>query len=124
MAAVLTRMLRVTLLERLSEDYVRAARAKGASESRVMLRHALRNAAVPVVTVLGLQAGGLLSGAVITETIFAWPGIGRLTLLAIQTRDYPLVQGCLLVIALSYVLVNVGTDLLYALVDPRLRVRP
>jgi peptide/nickel transport system permease protein len=124
MTAILTRMVRVTLLERLSEDYVRTARAKGASPSRVVLRHALRNAALPVVTILGLQLGALLSGAIITETIFAWPGIGRLTLLAIQSRDYPLIQGCILVIALSYVLVNLGTDMLYSLIDPRLRLRP
>jgi peptide/nickel transport system permease protein len=84
----------------------------------------LRNAALPVVTVLGLQAGGLLAGTIITETIFSWPGIGRLTLLAIQTRDYPLVQGCILVIALSYVLINLGTDLLYGMIDPRLRQQP
>lgn len=124
MAAILTRMLRATLLERLSEDYIRTARAKGASPPRVLLHHALRNAALPVITVLGLQAGALLAGAIITETIFAWPGIGRLTLLAIQTRDYPLVQGCMLVIALSYVAINLGTDLLYGLIDPRLRTRP
>jgi len=123
MAAVLTRMLRATLLERLGDDYVRTARAKGAGEMRVVLRHALRNAVLPVVTVLGLQAGALLAGAIITETIFAWPGLGRLTLLAIQTRDYPLVQGCILVIALSYVGVNLVTDLLYGCIDPRVRVR-
>jgi peptide/nickel transport system permease protein len=124
MAAILTRMLRATVLERLSEDYVRTARAKGAGEPRVLLHHTLRNAVLPVVTVLGLQAGALLAGAIITETIFAWPGLGRLTLLAIQTRDYPLVQGCVLVIALSYVAINLGTDLLYGLIDPRLRTRP
>lgn len=121
MAAVLTRMLRATLLERLRDEYVRTARAKGASETRVLLKHVLRNAVPPVVTVLGLQAGALLAGTIITETIFAWPGIGRLTLLAIQTRDYPLVQGCILVLALSYVFVNLATDLLYGLIDPRLR---
>jgi peptide/nickel transport system permease protein len=124
MAAILTRMLRATLLERLSDDYIRTARAKGASEPRVVLTHALRNAILPVVTVLGLQAGALLAGAIVTETVFAWPGIGRLTLLAIQTRDYPLVQGCILVIALSYVVINLGTDLLYGAIDPRLRPRP
>ncbi len=124
MAAILIRMLRATLLERLSEDYIRTARAKGAGEARVVLTHALRNAVLPVVTVLGLQAGALLAGAIITETIFAWPGIGRLTLLAIQTRDYPLVQGCMLVIALSYVVINLATDLLYGAIDPRLRARP
>ena len=124
MAAVLTRLLRATLLERLGEDYIRTARAKGASEPRLLLRHALRNAALPVVTVVGLQAGALLAGTIITETIFAWPGIGRLTLLAIQGRDYPVVQGCILVIALSYVAINLGTDLLYGVIDPRLRVGP
>ena len=121
MAAVLTRMLRATLLDRLGDDYIRTARAKGASEPRVLLTHALRNAVLPVVTVLGLQTGALLAGAIITETIFAWPGIGRLTLLAIQTRDYPLVQGCVLVIALTYVIINLCTDLLYGVIDPRLR---
>ena len=123
MAAVLTRMLRATLLERLGDDYIRTARAKGASEPRVLLTHALRNAVLPVVTVLGLQAGALLAGAIITETIFAWPGVGRLTLLAIQTRDYPLVQGCILVIALTYVIINLCTDLLYGAIDPRLRTQ-
>jgi peptide/nickel transport system permease protein len=121
MAAVLTRMLRATLLDRLGDDYIRTARAKGAGEGRVFLKHALRNAALPVVTILGLQAGALLAGAIITETIFSWPGIGRLTLLAIQTRDYPLVQGCVLVIALSYVIINLATDVLYGVLDPRLR---
>jgi peptide/nickel transport system permease protein len=124
MAAVLTRMLRATLLDRLGDDYIRTARAKGAGEPRVLLAHALRNAVLPVVTVVGLQAGALLAGAIITETIFAWPGIGRLTLLAIQTRDYPLVQGCILVIALTYVGINLCTDLLYGMIDPRLRTRP
>ena len=124
MAAVLTRMLRATLLDRLGDDYIRTARAKGASASRILLIHALRNAVLPVVTVLGLQAGALLAGAIITETIFAWPGIGRLTLLAIQTRDYPLVQGCMLVIALTYVIINLCTDLLYGVIDPRLRSTP
>ena len=123
MAAVLTRMLRATLLDRLGDEYIRTARAKGASEPRVLLVHALRNAVLPVVTVLGLQTGALLAGAIITETIFAWPGIGRLTLLAIQTRDYPLVQGCMLVIALTYVVINLCTDLLYGVIDPRLRSR-
>ncbi len=121
MAAILTRMLRAALLDRLAEEYVRTARAKGASASRVLIVHALRNAALPLITVLGLQAGALLAGAIITETIFAWPGLGRLTLLAIQTRDYPLVQGCILVIALTYVVTNLCTDLLYGAIDPRLR---
>jgi peptide/nickel transport system permease protein len=108
----------------LQEDYIRTARAKGAGEARVLLGHALRNAALPAITILGLQAGGLLGGTIITETIFAWPGLGRLTLLAIQTRDYPLVQGCILAIALSYVSINLLTDLVYGMVDPRLRVQP
>src|SRR5262249_8772916 len=102
----------------------RTARAKGASEARVLLRHTVRNAVLPVVTVLGLQAGAVLSGAIITETIFGWPGVGRLLLLAIQTRDYPLVQGCMVVIALSYALINLGTHLLYGVIDPRIRVQP
>ena len=123
LSATLTRMLRATLLERLHDDYIRTARAKGASETRVFLGHALRNAAIPLLTVLGLQAGALLGGAVITETIFAWPGLGRLLIQAIQTRDYPVVQGCVLVIALSYVLINLATDVAYVLVDPRVRVR-
>jgi peptide/nickel transport system permease protein len=121
MSAVVARLLRASLLERLADDYVRTARAKGASETRVLLRHALRNAVLPAITVLGLQAGALLAGAIITETIFAWPGIGRLAVLAIQTRDYPLVQGCVLVIALSYVGINLAVDLLHALIDPRVR---
>src|SRR5262249_25772113 len=121
MAALLTRLLRATLLDRLQDEYIRTARAKGARPARVLLKHALRNAALPVVTVLGLQTGALLAGTIITETILAWPGIGRLTLWAIQTRDYPLVQGTILVIALSYVAINLLTDLVYAWIDPRLR---
>jgi peptide/nickel transport system permease protein len=124
MAAVLTRMLRATLLDRLGDDYIRTAYAKGAGTARVFLKHALRNAALPVVSVLGLQAGALLAGTIITETIFSWPGIGRLTLLAIHTRDYTLVQGCVLVVALSYVVVNLATDVLYGVLDPRLRKQP
>lgn len=124
MAAVITRMLRATLLDRLGDDYIRTAYAKGAGAARVFLKHALRNAALPVVSVLGLQAGALLAGTIITETIFSWPGVGRLTLLAIQTRDYPLVQGCVLVVALSYVVVNLVTDVLYGVLDPRLRKQP
>jgi len=122
MAAVLARMLRSSLLETLSEDYVRTARAKGLSEGAVMRRHALRNAALPVVTVFGMQAGALLAGAVITETVFAWPGIGSLLVEAIQRRDFPVVQGCVLLISTSYVAVNALTDLAYAWLDPRVRV--
>jgi peptide/nickel transport system permease protein len=119
MAAILTRILRASLLQVIHEDYVRTARAKGLSERRVWLKHTLRNASLSVITILSLQFGGLLAGSLITETIFSWPGIGRLTVQAIQTRDYPLVQGCVLVIAISYVLVNFFTDFLYKLVDPR-----
>ncbi len=122
MAAILIRLIRATLLDRMHDDYIRTARAKGAGEPRVLLKHALRNAVLPVVTIVGLQAGALLAGTIITETIFAWPGLGRLTLLAIQTRDYPLVQGCMLVIALTYVVLNLVVDLLYGAIDPRLRV--
>jgi ABC-type dipeptide/oligopeptide/nickel transport system permease component len=122
MAAVLARMLRSSLLETLSEDYVRTARAKGLSPAAVLRRHALRNAALPVVTVFGMQAGALFAGAVITETVFAWPGVGSLLVEAIQRRDFPVVQGCVLLISTTYVLVNAGTDLAYAWLDPRVRV--
>jgi peptide/nickel transport system permease protein len=120
-AGILSRMVRASLLEVLGQDYIRAARAKGLSEGRVILRHGLMASVIPVITIVGLQCGALLSGAIITETIFAWPGLGRLTLQAIQARDYPLVQGCVLVISFGYVLVNTATDLLYAYVDPRIR---
>lgn len=119
MAAILVRILRASLLRAMTEDYVQTARAKGLSERRVWLKHTLRNALTSVVTIMSLQFGSLLAGSLITETIFSWPGIGRLTIQAIQTRDYPLVQGCVLVIAVSYILVNFATDLVYKLVDPR-----
>jgi peptide/nickel transport system permease protein len=122
LAAVLARMVRAALLEVLSEDYVRTARAKGLPPHRVILHHALRNAALPVITLLGLQLGALLGGAVITEVVFAWPGLGQLTVEAIQRRDYPVVQACVLLIALSYVVVNTLTDLVYAALDPRVRL--
>jgi peptide/nickel transport system permease protein len=121
LAAILTRMVRTSMLEELGQDYIRTARAKGLSERAVVYRHALRNALIPVVTVLGLQFGALLAGAIVTETIFAWPGIGRLTLSAISNRDYALVQGCLLCIGLTYVAVNFFTDLLYSALNPRIR---
>ncbi len=121
MAAIVARMTRSSVLEVLREDYVMTARAKGLSETRIILKHVLRNAMLPVMTVVGLQFGALLAGAVITETIFSWPGLGTLMVKAIQTRDYPVVQGCVLVIALSYVLVNLLTDLLYGIIDPRIR---
>jgi len=121
LAAILTRMVRTSMLEELGQDYIRTARAKGLTERAVVYRHALRNALIPVVTVLGLQFGALLAGAIVTETIFAWPGIGRLTLSAISNRDYALVQGCLLCIGLTYVAVNFFTDLLYSALNPRIR---
>jgi ABC-type dipeptide/oligopeptide/nickel transport system permease component len=121
LAAILTRMVRTSMLEELGQDYVRTARAKGLPEHTVVYRHALRNALVPIVTVLGLQFGALLAGAIVTETIFSWPGIGRLTISAISNRDYYLVQGCILAIGLTYVAVNFLTDLLYSVVNPRIR---
>jgi ABC-type dipeptide/oligopeptide/nickel transport system permease component len=122
LAAILTRMVRGSMLEELSSDYVRTARAKGLSTGAVLFRHAFRNALIPIITILGLQFGTLLAGTIVTETIFSWPGIGRLTVQAISSRDYPLLQGCILVIAVSYVLVNLLTDFLYAVIDPRVRL--
>jgi peptide/nickel transport system permease protein len=122
LAAILARMTRASLLEELREPYVLAARAKGVSRSRAVLHHALRNSLIPIVTILGLQFGVVLTGAVITETIFAWPGIGRLLIQSISFRDYPTVQGCVLLIAVTYVGVNLITDLTYGFLDPRIRV--
>ncbi|MDO8794829.1 MAG: ABC transporter permease [Vicinamibacterales bacterium] len=121
LAAVLARMTRATLLEELSQPYVQAVRAKGASPFRTIVRHALRNSLIPVVTLLGLQFGAVLTGTVVTETVFAWPGIGRLLVQSIGFRDYPMVQGCILFIALTYVTVNLLTDLAYGALDPRIR---
>ena len=121
LAAILTRMVRTSMLEELGQDYIRTARAKGLPERVVVYRHALRNAMIPIVTVLGLQFGALLAGAIVTETIFSWPGIGRLTIQAISNRDYYLVQGCILAIGLTYVAVNFLTDLLYSALNPRIR---
>ena len=121
LAAILTRMVRTSMLEELTQDYIRTARAKGLPERTVIYRHALRNAMVPVITVLGLQFGALLAGAIVTETIFSWPGIGRLTIQAISNRDYYLVQGCILAIGLTYVAVNFLTDLMYSAANPRIR---
>jgi peptide/nickel transport system permease protein len=120
MAAILIRILRASLLQVINADYVRSARAKGVSERAVWLKHTLRNALLSVITIMSLQFGSLLAGSIITETVFSWPGIGRLTVQAIQSRDYPLVQGCVLVIAISYLLVNLLTDIFYHLVDPRI----
>ena len=122
-AAILSRMTRASLLERLGEDYLTVARAKGLPEWKVILKHALRNALIPIITVMGLQIGALLSGAIITENVFSWPGIGTLLINAIEARDYPLVQGCILFISLSYVLVNLMVDLLYGWADPRIRLQ-
>jgi len=121
LAAILTRMVRTAMLEELNQDYIRTARAKGLSENVVVYKHALRNALVPVLTVVGLQFGALLAGAIVTETIFSWPGIGRLTIQAIGNRDYYLVQGCILMIGLTYVVVNFATDFFYSLANPRIR---
>ena len=121
LAAILSRMTRSSMLEVIREDYITAGRAKGLSERVVILKHGLRNALIPILTVMGLQIGALLSGAVVTEKVFAWPGIGRLLVDGIEARDYPLVQGCVLAISLCYVLVNLVIDLLYAAVDPRIR---
>jgi ABC-type dipeptide/oligopeptide/nickel transport system permease component len=122
LAAILARMTRTSLLEELGEPYVLAARAKGVSRTRAVLHHAFRNSLIPIVTILGLQFGVVLTGAVITETIFAWPGIGRLLIQSISFRDYPTVQGCVLLIAVTYVGVNLITDLTYGFLDPRIRV--
>jgi len=121
LAAILTRMVRTSMLEELGQDYIRTARAKGLPERTIVYRHALRNAMIPVLTVVGLQFGALLAGAIVTETIFSWPGIGRLTIQAISNRDYYLVQGCILAIGLTYVVVNFLTDFLYSAVNPRIR---
>jgi ABC-type dipeptide/oligopeptide/nickel transport system permease component len=122
LAAVLTRMVRTAMLEELGQDYIRTARAKGLPERTVVYRHALRNALIPVLTVIGLQFGSLLAGAIVTETIFSWPGIGRLTISAIYNRDYALVQGCILAVGLTYVGVNLLTDVAYTIVNPRMRM--
>ena len=120
-AGVLGRMVRSSLLEVLHEDYIRTARAKGLGDLRVIIKHALPNAMLPVITLLGLQLGALLAGTVITEVIFSWPGLGSLLIESIERRDYPVLQACVLLISASYVLVNLGTDILYVYVDPRLR---
>ena len=122
LSALLARMTRASLLEEVSQDYVRVAGAKGLSRRRAVLRHAMANALIPIITVVGIQFGALLTGAIITEQVFAWPGLGGLLMDGIGARDYPLVQGTILLFALVYVLVNLATDLLYALVDPRVRL--
>lgn len=121
LAAILTRMVRTSMLEELGQDYIRTARAKGLPERIVVYKHALRNAMIPVLTLIGLQFGALLAGAIVTEKIFSWPGIGRLTVSAIENRDYPLLQGCILAVGLTYVLVNLATDVMYMVINPRIR---
>lgn len=121
LAAIVARMTRASLVEELSELYVLAARARGVSRTRAVLRHALRNSLIPVVTIVGLQLGAVLTGTIITETIFSWPGVGRLLIQAINFRDYPLVQGCILFIAVTYVAMNLIVDVAYAWLDPRIR---
>ena len=120
-AAFTTRMVRGSMLEEIQQDYVRTARAKGLSERVVLYHHALRNGLIPVLTVIGLQMGAMMAGAMIIETIFSWPGVGRLTIQAIFARDYPLAQGCILAISLTYIFINLITDILYSAVDPRIR---
>ena len=122
LAAILARMTRASLLDELQELYVRAARARGVSRAAAVTAHALRNSMVPLLTIVALQFGAVLTGAVITETIFAWPGIGRLLIQSIGFRDYPMVQGCILMIAVTYVTVNLITDLMYGVLDPRIRL--
>ena len=122
LAAVLSRMIRASLLEVLHEDYIRTAKAKGLSRFRIISLHAMRNALLPVITLIGLQFGALLAGAVITEMIFSWPGLGQLTIESIQKRDYPVVQACILLISTSYVVINTITDIVYGLLDPRIRL--
>jgi peptide/nickel transport system permease protein len=121
LSAILTRMTRTSLLEVLNDDFIRTARAKGLSERVVILRHALRAALLPIVTIVGLQMGSLLAGTVITETIFSWDGVGRLLVESIEKRDYPVTQACVLAVALSYVVINLLTDITYRIVDPRMR---
>jgi peptide/nickel transport system permease protein len=121
LAAIIARMLRQSLMHVLAADYIRTARSKGFSRSAALIRHGLRNALTPGITLLGLEAGALLTGSIITEMIFSWPGLGRLMISAIGNRDYPLVEGCVLVFALSYVVVNMVTDVVYRAVDPRIR---
>jgi ABC-type dipeptide/oligopeptide/nickel transport system permease component len=121
LAAILARMTRASVLEELRELYVLAARARGLSGTRAVVRHAFRNSLIPIVTIIGLQFGAVLTGTIITESIFAWPGIGRLLIQAINFRDYPLVQGCILFISVTYVAMNLLTDLTYGFLDPRIR---
>ena len=119
--AIITRMTRSTMLETLGQDYIRTARAKGISETKVIGKHALRNSLIPVTTVIGLQFGALLGGALLTESVFSWPGIGKFTVDSILKSDFPVVQGIVLLVAVIFVLINLGTDLMYAFLDPRIK---
>ena len=119
--AFITRMTRASMIEALSQDYTTTARSKGLKEQVVIVKHALKNALIPIITVVGLQFGLLLGGAVLTETVFAWPGIGRLIVDSILARDYPVIQGTILIFGLLYILVNLVVDILYAFIDPRIR---
>lgn len=123
LAAMLSRMTRSSMIEELKSEYVTTARAKGLSERMVIFKHAFRNALNPIITIVGLQVGALMAGTIITEKIFLWPGVGMLLLESIYRRDYPVVQGCILIIAVIYVVVNTATDILYAEVDPRVRLK-
>ena len=122
MMALLSRITRTSMLEVIRQDYIQTARAKGVSELKVIFKHALRNTMIPILTITGIQIGALLSGAIITETIFDWPGVGSLLVQSIQSRNYPLVQGCVILIATSYISINLLTDVLYAWADPRIRL--
>lgn len=122
MAAVLIRFVRSAVAEELGKPYIRAARAKGATEAALLINHALRNAALPIVTIIGLQLGAFIGGAVVTESIFNYPGIGRLVFVAVTNRDYPLVQGVLMFVVVSFALINMAVDLIYAALDPRIKV--
>jgi peptide/nickel transport system permease protein len=121
-AARIMRLTRAAVLDVLHQDYIRLARAKGLGEGKVLIKHALRNASIPIVTIIGLQFGGLLGGAVITETVFAWPGVGRLAVSAVQQRDFPVVQAVTVVIALAFSLINLAVDILYVRLNPRIRL--
>lgn len=123
LAAITTRMIRASMIEVMNQDYIRTAFSKGLSKTRVIWAHALKNVMIPVITIVGLQLGALFGGAIITEVVFSYPGVGRLLILAILRRDYPLVQGTILIIALSYIIINWITDIICSQVDPRIRLK-
>jgi ABC-type dipeptide/oligopeptide/nickel transport system permease component len=123
MCAILARMTRAGMLEVINEDFIRAARSRGLREGTVIMKHGLKNALIPIITLLGLHMGGLFAGAIITETVFSWPGMGTLLITAINSRDFPLLQGCIAMISVSYIFINLVTDLAYAAADPRIRYK-